>query len=188
MVFSEALCAANLASAVLANGMCCLYQIRREEVQKKEQEATIRQTIYSEWERHRQVDRIEREKETEKFTAILQDERRAHLMVAKRASENFGNKDASKRQGDRRDPPQTPSPTVSISCEKHQFNSSGTYSSPMPQQGCLKFDGPKKNIFSGEKSSFHVYKSSPVQKDQPERPLSSLMDECDEEFEEVCIE
>ena len=188
MVFSEALCAANLASAVLANGMCCLYQMRREEVHKQEQEATIRQTIDSEWERQRRLDRIEREKVTEKFTAILQDERRVHLMVTKHASDNFGIIDASKRLGDLRDPPQSPSPTISLGSANHRPGSSVSDSSTMPRHGCLKFEGPKKNIFSGEKSGFHIYKSSPVPSDQLERPLSSLMDECEEEFEEVCIE
>ena len=188
MVFSEALCAANLASAVLANGMCCLYQMRREEVQKQEQEATIRQTIDSEWERQRHVDRIEREKVTEKFTTILQDERRIHLMATKYASDTVGNKDPCKRHGDLRDPPQTPSPTSSLGSANHSPGSTATHSSSMLRQGCLKFDGPKKNIFSGEKSGFHIYKSSPVQSDHPERPLSSLMDECEEEFEEVRIE
>jgi hypothetical protein len=53
MVFSYAFCALNLASTLLANGICCVYQMKKDEERKQEQEAILRETIHARWERHR---------------------------------------------------------------------------------------------------------------------------------------
>lgn len=190
MVFNEALCAANLASAVLANGVCCFYQMRREEVQKQQQEVTIRQTIFSEWERQRYLDMVERQEAQRQLGARLEDERRRRLMVTKQVcnSSQRLSDNVSIRQSDIRDPPQSISPTTILSEGGQSGDGSCKLTSASPPRCSLKFQGQKKNIFSGEKSSFRVYESSVVSKDYLERELSSLIDDCEDELEEVCIE
>jgi len=52
MVFTFAICALNLASTLVANGICCMYQMQKEEERKKEYEAFLKDLIQSEWDRH----------------------------------------------------------------------------------------------------------------------------------------
>lgn len=61
MVLGNALCALNLVSTVMANGVCCYYEMHKEEERKKEQEKSIRQAIQEEWERQRFVEMMNRQ-------------------------------------------------------------------------------------------------------------------------------
>jgi hypothetical protein len=76
MVFDYALCAVNLASTAVANGLCCLYQMKKEEARNQEMAVVLRQTIRSEWGHYRHTGISKRVKETKRHAYEQGDERR----------------------------------------------------------------------------------------------------------------
>lgn len=190
MVVAHALCLANLASAVLANGVCCCYEMRREEERKSEQQAAIRQTIHSEWERQRYLDMIQQKVVNEELSSQLQDARRSHLMAVKQAVtlSNSETVNISTTDAGTRGQPQV-SPQRTLLRQRSQSSSqSGSVASTFSRPD-LKSKTPDVNLNHRHSSGLRVLGSSPSNSyDAPLRNLSSLMDDCDEEMEEVYIE
>ena len=85
MVFSYAFCALNLASTLVANGICCVYQMHKDEERKQEQEAILRETIQARWELHRLEEMSERQRRErhgwKHETEEDEEERRIRLVV-----------------------------------------------------------------------------------------------------------
>jgi hypothetical protein len=182
MVFSYALCAVNLASAALANGICCIYQMHKDEARKKEQEAIIRETIHSEWERHRHADMSdEQRKERNQQAWKPQVERRIrfvetkdegppsfqHHPYASSTSAVCGRQRPPNKAGDQQCYP-------NIRCDLY---AGGNLDKSYMSTVALKSDGKdvgKVDVFRGGISQ-----------------VASLMDDSDEEdeqLEDVCIE
>jgi hypothetical protein len=88
MVFGSALCALNLASSVMVNGVCCFYQMQEDEEKRKEQHGAIQKAIRFEMDRNRHMDKEEtlRQKHIGVYAYHLQEQRRRKLMVTKTTS------------------------------------------------------------------------------------------------------
>lgn len=174
MVFGHALCAVNLASAVLANGMCCFYEMRREEERRKEQHSTIRQSVHSEWERQRYLDMVERQTIEDQTACQLQEERRIRSMASKQAPLIASGSTVSNRSdNDVRERPRFSHQQKNYSSVQSGSDNGG-FARPT-----LVFKTPKNVLFKDPRE---------CSSDYPTRRIASLMDEYDDDFEEVFIE
>lgn len=196
MVLQHAVCAVNLASAVLANGMCCFYEMKKEEESKQVQEAMIRQSIHSEWERQRFLDMIERQQERDALQQ--QEKRRIYLMQAKQSFDpaTESTKHPWNRRHDLHYYDSSHSQIQSIGQRNRLIGTSGAFariSSTRPNNP--EFTKLNSSLYEREhRPTLPVYTGLVDDSDEYQlRNLSSLMDdfedeESDNEFEEICIE
>ena len=193
MVLTQTLCAINLATAVLANGMCCFYETRREETRKTEQQTAIRQTIHTEWERQRYLDMMKRQAEKDQLlSSKLQDKRRIQLMACKQASAlstKILPPKCPNQLADHRDQPQSYMGQSPLRQRSPNSCRSSSFSGVLDRPS-LEAKTTNNAAFNNKHSNDIHYPRSPSNSyDCPERQLSSLMDECDDDdMEDVCIE
>lgn len=81
-------CALNLASSAMVNGICCMYQMQEEEERQKANHEAIRRSIRIEYERNRQLDEEQRQRELREIETAARktkftEERRRKLMAKK---------------------------------------------------------------------------------------------------------
>ena len=81
-------CALNLASSAMVNGICCMYQMQEEEIRQKANHEAIRRSIRIEYERNRQLDEEQRQRELREVETAARktkftEERRRKLMTKK---------------------------------------------------------------------------------------------------------
>lgn len=194
MVLTQAVCAVNLATAVLANGMCCCYEMKKEEDRKKEQDAIIRQSISSEWERQRFLEMIERQEERDSLKR--QEERRFYLMSTKKSIDP-ATKSTKKnffRKPNQGNSSQTQAQSPSIGWANRLLEPSGAFRRTRSRPRSV-FQKHKDAVYEdrAHRPNLEVFTDPTESHDFQLRNLSSLMDDCegdepDEEFEEVCIE
>jgi hypothetical protein len=192
MVLHHALCAVNVASAVLANGVCCFYDMKKEEERKQEQESLIRQSIHSEWERQRFMEMIERQEERDSLKR--QEARRINLMETKHQSVDPATKCTQKdvrklNLHTTRGHPAQQTP----SSQRHP-----PMDRPHPRAFARNFSRSSLRIKKlnnaldkrEHRPNLQVFTDSTDSRDLRLRNLSSLMDDCEDEneFEEVHIE
>lgn len=195
MVIGSALCALNLASSVMVNGACCFYEMQKDEERKKEHQKAIRHAMRSEWDRNRHLEIMRRKEEKERdvrhaYASRSQEHRRQKLMRTKQASVVGANptSDSSASFTDHREPlrsvrnnmPDTRKrPSTSI------MSDTSAFSAPLP-----RFKEFETSQVLVRPQSIKMAKPSNL-KHYPQRQLSSLMDDSedeDEAFEDVTIE
>lgn len=88
MVVGDLLCALNLASSAMVNGVCCFYQMHEEEERRKEHEAAVQRAVRNELQIHRHQEMLQRrhEKQVGSVVSRYQEERRRKLMTQKAES------------------------------------------------------------------------------------------------------
>lgn len=93
MVVGDPLCVLNFVSGAMINGVCCYYDLAKEEERRKAQQDAIRQAMRKEWEHHREVEFEERSRAS--MSKSAQDQRRRKLMGSKIFFQMRSTKDAS---------------------------------------------------------------------------------------------
>lgn len=88
MVFSNVLCAINVASSLMLNGACCYYQMHEEEERKKSQEESIQRAIRQELDMREEQELQNRGRQD--IISHFQAQRRRKLMSQKQASKAEG--------------------------------------------------------------------------------------------------
>lgn len=83
MVFTSTLCALNLVSSCMVNGLCSFYQMQEEERRMKQQQEAIQNSIREEYDRNC---RMSQTKQTGIYSSCVQAERRRKLMIQKMLS------------------------------------------------------------------------------------------------------
>eukprot|EP00934_Nitzschia_sp_Nitz4_P007279 Nitzschia sp. Nitz4//scaffold27_size158506//53309//53842//NITZ4_002595-RA/size158506-processed-gene-0.72-mRNA-1//-1//CDS//3329545473//7269//frame0 len=177
MVLGNALCALNLASTVMANGVCCFYEMQREEERMREQQQSIRQAVHSEWERQRFLEMMERQREKELEAKVLQSQRRRNVMQSKHESDRSSSRDKGS-MSPRSSPPRSPVDSIS----------SGFSHSTQRRQPRERTMSSESVISGKSHSRFVINTSAGSNQHLPERQLSSLMDDLDDEMEDIVIE
>ena len=176
MVMNHAICAVNVASAVLANSMCCFYEINKEEDRNRES-SMIRQSVNSEWEREHFVDMIAQEEE-ERDTLKRQEDRRRKLMATK---QSYDPATQSTRNN------QMQKPNLHASPQDPTLMRSKDQTNQLFIRPCFTRPSHRPNlqVFTGPTDSY----------DCPLRNMSSLLDDCEieasedeDDFEEICLE
>lgn len=184
MVLVNALCALNLASTMMANGVCCFYEMQREEERKTEQQLTIRQAVHSEWERQRYMEMMERQRENEIQAAALQMQRRQRLMMTKQAFMEKNEVDTSSRtvNSEPRDYPAQCSRSAAQRPRSHSF-------AALRPDTFQPIDATSpRTCYDMKSHPASPYGSTSSIQNYPERQLSSLMDESLDDLEDVCME
>ena len=169
MVLLNALCAVNLASSVLVNGVCCYYQMKEEKERRKVHHESILRAVREEWNSGQMAEKEKelRDCELEERAIDLQGERRQQLMRQKIiaiSGDNFIEH-----------PRERSSPTTVLDCSFQQAPTYGKlnqpgdasiHSTPLPEINRLT-----------ESAAFFRSSSHAVDK----ASLSSLFDESDDE-------
>jgi hypothetical protein len=138
MVLGSALCALNLASSFMVNGVCCYYQMQEEEEKRKEQHEAIQKAIRFEIDRNRHMDKEEKllEKHSGVYGYHLREQRRRKLMVTKNTSAGGVHPTSSDGSSGRRDQPlrhiETRPEGGKITFSSRSSDISA-YSAPMPE-------------------------------------------------------
>jgi hypothetical protein len=189
MVLGSALCALNLASSVMVNGVCCFYQMQEDEEKRKEQHGAIQKAIRFEMDRNRHMDKEEtlRQKHIGVYAYHLQEQRRRKLMVTKTTSAGGVHSTSIDGSSGRRDQPLQP---IENRPERGKITFSSrnsdirAYSDPMPELNKLRRPEPLKR-----RLSMQVIKRS-TYSEFPSGQLNSLLDssEDDADLESVTIE
>eukprot|EP00339_Tiarina_fusa_P018925 CAMPEP_0117050704 /NCGR_PEP_ID=MMETSP0472-20121206/35007_1 /TAXON_ID=693140 ORGANISM="Tiarina fusus, Strain LIS" /NCGR_SAMPLE_ID=MMETSP0472 /ASSEMBLY_ACC=CAM_ASM_000603 /LENGTH=189 /DNA_ID=CAMNT_0004764585 /DNA_START=316 /DNA_END=885 /DNA_ORIENTATION=+ len=189
MVLGSAMCALNLASSAMVNGVCCMYQMQEEEERQKAHHDAIKRSIRSEYERNRKLDMEQRlrEKEMTMYTLQLSEARRRNLM-AKKTSLNCSSQKSCPTSCREQPIREETSASSSRNVDRRRFEFADS------TDGSLV----KKVSASRRSNSMHRpeigLSHSSVYSDSPEMKMSSLLDsdvEDDdegEEFEEIVIE
>jgi len=82
MVLGNVVCALNLASSLMMNGVCCYYQMKEEDERRKKHEASIQRAIRNELDIHRHEEMSRRHNEA--VVVHFQAQRRRKLMTQKK--------------------------------------------------------------------------------------------------------
>jgi hypothetical protein len=189
MVLGGALCALNLASSFMVNGVCCFYQMQEEEEKRKEQHEVIQRSIRFEIDRNRQMDKEEKllEKHIGVYGYHLQEQRRRKLMVTKNTSAGGIHPTSIDGSSGRRDQPlrsienRPEGGKITFSSRNSDISA---YSAPMPEFNKLGQPEPLKRPMSMKVVKRSSYSEFPIGQ------LNSLLDssEDDGDFESVTIE